>query len=95
MPGLKALDVHKEGAESAVKEKKDRAENDEEEEEEEEEMEEEEEEEERLPLPTPRKRRLNFKIPLLGGQRRDQQQRQSVVATSMRRLFKDEQGTKG
>lgn len=40
-------------------------------------------------LPTPRKRLMNFKIPLVkGSQRRDQQQ--SVVAR--RRLFGEEQG---
>jgi hypothetical protein len=52
-------------------------------------VEEEEEEEEKPALPTPRKRLMNFKIPLVkGSQRRDQQQ--SVVAT--RRLFGEEQG---
>ena len=51
--------------------------------------EEEEEEEEKPTLPTPRKRLMNFKIPLVkGSQRRDQQQ--SVVAR--RRLFGEEQG---
>lgn len=48
-----------------------------------------EEEEETPALPTPRKRLMNFKIPLVkGSQRRDQQQ--SVVAR--RRLFGEEQG---
>jgi len=54
----------------------------------------EEEEEDKVPLPTPRKRRLNFKIPLLGGQRRDQRERQSAMATA-RRLFKDHKDVRG
>ncbi len=50
------------------------------------EEEEEEEEEEEPSLPTPRKRLMNFKIPLVkGSQRRDQQQ--SVFAR--RRLYRD------
>ena len=53
----------------------------------EEEGEEEEEEEEAPALPTPRKRLMNFKIPLVrGSQRRDQQH--SVVAR--RRLYRDD-----
>ena len=51
--------------------------------------EEEEEDEEKPSLPTPRKRLMNFKIPLVrGSQRRDQQQ--TVVAR--RRLYNEEQG---
>ena len=57
-------------------------------------MEGESEEDEEIPtLPTPRKRLLNFKIPLLGGQRRDQQKQMSVVAR--RRLFTDDSENRG
>ena len=41
----------------------------------------------------PRKRLMNFKIPLLGGQRRDQQLQQSVVAR--RRVVKGDRGERG
>ena len=82
MPGLPSQDQDKTTEEvSSKKEKKDDTDR-------------EEEEEDGVPLPTPRKRRLNFKIPLLGGQSRDARERQSAMAIS-RRLFKDHKEVKG
>lgn len=81
MPGMKAAMVSTERRTSAGVDRMDG------------EGESEEEEEEKPTLPTPRKRLLNFKIPLLGGQRRDQQKQQSVVAR--RRLFKGDRGDRG